>query len=105
MAKQELSHSELVVEPVKPTLRYATALTKEQLKLIQDGGGISLNLYVTNEFWIEVMIFGEHDNDIEKIEKLKRNFPMQGSWFAQNANANYSSAKKDAEQYGIHHPG
>lgn len=83
MIDKTLSHTELVIEPVKPTLRYAVAITKEQIQAIQDNGCLKLNLYVTNEFWIEVSVFGDHENDIDddKVIKSKPQIPMQGSWF------------------------
>jgi hypothetical protein len=81
---KQLSRSELVVEPVKPTLRYAAALTSEHMEAIQANGAVVLNLYVTSEFWIELTIYGDHDDEIDesKIIRDKPASPMQGSWFA-----------------------
>ena len=80
MQKQK-SHTEVIVDPPKPWLIYAVALTKEQVKSLANNGAVELNLYVTSECHIRVNVFGDHENEIDKVEKVDANFPMKGSWF------------------------
>lgn len=83
MSSKELSRSEVVVDPPKPWLIYATVLTQEQIQSLVNGGAVELNLYVNHDTHIRVTVMGDHDKDIEgeQVIKTDRNFPMKGSWF------------------------
>ena len=81
MSERELSRQEVVVDPPKPWLIYAAVLTKEQIESLASNGAVELNLYVTSDCHIRVNLFGDHENEIDRVDKVEGNFPMKGSWF------------------------
>lgn len=63
MFEKKLSREEVAIDLPPPWLIYAKQLTKEEIQLLIDGKAIELNLYVVNDTYIRVTLFGEEKDE------------------------------------------